>query len=90
MAKAVLKPVGWITASNISWMESKSSTIRTEDVGAQTFRRDGGKSTQCLVRLLQATGNRTQLEDREEHRHDDAADHHAEEDDEDGLDQRSE
>jgi len=57
-------------------------------MGDESFATKAGRSQPAAQDfLLQAAGNRTQLEDREEHRHDDAADHHTEEHDQQGLDQ---
>src|SRR5580658_6578137 len=91
-----------MTASSISWIDIRSSTMRTDGMTdtweGEASAQGTGKST---IRAAEsppaapggsthAARHRAQLEDRQEHRHDDAADDDAENDDEQGLDQRCE
>src|SRR5882672_5323319 len=91
VANDVAKPVGWMTASSISWMDTRSSTMRTEGMAERQGSSDvPGRGARCQSargsRLLEAARDGTELEDRQEHRHDDATNDPPEKDDEHGLD----
>src|SRR5450432_3128979 len=81
VANEVLNPVGWMTAWSISWIESRSSTMRTEDMQNKAPATSGAIDFGLGPRLLQSARDRAQLEDGQEHGDHDAADHDTEEND---------